>query len=237
MATTVAIVDDDRLVCEHLQDRLDKSGDLTCVGTAYTAAEARDLVRDKCPEIIVLDIMLPRGTNPIDLAAELVRLSPRSKIVVLTAWSDDPRLDHQSEFREKVRASRSGVISWISKSRGINEVMTELRDAVRWRAEPSGPSPLEHALGTYLRTVGSAYAEDPFRVGDSEAKLTPMEARIAAIVAHGLEANLKIDQIARDAHLVPATIRAHIKSIYTKLGVSNQAAFVAEVRRRGLLGD
>lgn len=232
--TTVVVVDDDQLVCEHMQERLSRDPELEWAGAAPDPEAARALVADSQPDLIVLDIMLG-PTNPLDLAQDLMGLSKGSSVVVCTAWSDNVRLDRGDEFRHKVRASRIGVIAWISKGRGINEVIDGLRQAAHWRAHPDGPSPLERALGEYLHATGSAYAEDPFRAGDSDAKLTPTEARIAAIVATGLEANLTIEQIAKDTGIVLGTMRGHIKSVYTKLGVSGQAAFVAEARRRKLI--
>ena len=233
--TTVVVVDDDLLVCEHMQERLSRDEDLEWAGAAPDAQAARELVARAQPDLIVLDIMLG-SANPLDLAEELMRLSERSSVVVCTAWSDNIRLDRDDEFRNKVRAARIGVIAWISKGRGINEVVGELRRAAKWRARPDGPSPLERALGEYLQATGSAYVDDPFRASGSDAKLTPMEARIAAIVATGLEANMTIEQIAKDTGIVLGTMRGHIKSVYTKLGVSGQAAFVAEARRRKLIG-
>ncbi len=56
------------------------------------------------------------------------------------------------------------------------------------------------------------------------------------IVARGLEADMTIEEIAKDTRLVPGTIRGHLKTIYAKWGVHTLAGFVAEARRRGLLG-
>jgi DNA-binding NarL/FixJ family response regulator len=217
-----------------MQERLSRDTELEWAGAAPDADGARALVTATQPDLIVLDIMLG-SANPLDLAEDLMELSNRSSVVVCTAWSDNVRLDRGDEFRNKVRASRIGVIAWISKGRGINEVIEGLRHAARWRAHPDGPSPLERQLGEYLQATGSAYAEDPFRVGDGEAKLTPMEARVAAMVATGLEANLTIEQIARNTSIALGTLRGHIKSVYAKFGVSGQAAFVAEARRRKLI--
>jgi DNA-binding NarL/FixJ family response regulator len=233
---TVVIVDDDRLVWEHLQERLGREEDLDCIGVAAAADAARELVLKTQPDLIVLDIMLDEATDPIDLAGQMVRLSPRSRVVVCTAWSDSVRMDSDGEFRQKVRASRSGVVGWISKSRGIREIVAELRVIALWCAKPEGPSQLDRALGDYLRVAGSAYPGDPFHADQGDAGLTPTEARIAAMVARGLEADMTIDEIANSTRLVPGTVRAHMKTIYTKWGVRHQAAFVAEARRRGLLG-
>jgi|SRR5579862_1520351 DNA-binding NarL/FixJ family response regulator len=233
---TVVVVDDDRLVCEHLEERLGREEGLECVGVAYTAESARELVHRRRPDLIVLDIMLHRATDPIELATAMVRLSTQSRVVVCTAWSDNVKLDSEEEFRQKVRASRSGVVGWISKSRGIREIIAELREIALWCAHPEGPSQLDRSLGEYLHMAGSAYLADPFHADQGDARLTPTEARIAAIVARGLEADMTIEEIARGTQMVPGTIRAHLRTIYTKWDVHTLAGFSAEARRRGLLG-
>ena len=233
--TTVVIVDNDRLVCEHLEERLSRAEDLDCVGVAYTAETARQLVQKHQPGLIVLDIMLDEAVDPIDLAGQLIKLSPSSRVVVCTAWADNVRLDTAAAFRQKVRASRSGVVGWISKSRGIHEIIAELIAIARWCANPEGPSQLDGSLGEYLSVAASAYQADPFQADKGNAKLTPAEARIAAIVSRGLEADMTIEEVAKDTGLVLGTVRAHIRTIYAKWGVHTLAGFVAEARRRGLL--
>jgi DNA-binding NarL/FixJ family response regulator len=233
---TVVVVDDDRLVCEHLEEQLGREKDLECAGVAYTADTARELVRQKKPDLIVLDIMLREPIDPIDLASEMGQLSPRSRVVVCTAWSDNVRLNSDREFRQKVRASRSGVVGWISKDRGIHEIIAQLREIALWCAKPEGPSQLDLALGDYLSVAGSTYQADPFHADQGDAQLTPAEARIAAVAARGLEADMTIEEIAKDTRIVLGTIRAHMRTIYAKWGVHTLAGFVAEARRRGLLG-
>jgi DNA-binding NarL/FixJ family response regulator len=235
--TTVAVIDNDQYVCDSLRARLGMEGDFECVGTVSTADAARRLIRASKPDLIVLDIMLGSGgPDPIDLASDLVRLSPTSQVIVCTAWSDNLQLDSEQEFRQKWRASRNGVIDWISKGRGINELIERLREAAhRQRTEHTPLSPIEEALGDYLRSAESIFDEITFR-GDA-AELTPTEIRVAATVARGLEADMGVDEISHLRRLVPGTVRGHLKSIYLKWNVHNQAAFVAEAHRRGLLGD
>jgi len=143
----------------------------------------------------------------------------------------------EEEFRQKVRASHSGVVGWISKSRGIHEIIAELRAIADWCAQPKGPSPLDQALGEYLNMARWAIPDDPFHSDQGDLRLTPTEARIAAIAARGLEGNMTIEEIAKSTQMVPGTIRGHLKTIYAKWGVNTQPAFVAEARRQGLLGS
>jgi DNA-binding NarL/FixJ family response regulator len=231
--TTVVIVDDDLLVCEHLDERLSRDADLECVGIANGPAEARALVRERQPDLIVLDIILGEARDPIGLAAELVSLSPHSRIIICTVWSDRPGLDGEQEFLQKVRASHSGVVDWVSKGRGIEGIITRLRQAAQWQPSSGRPSPLEEALGTYLRGAASAFEEFPFRNDDAE--LTPAEARIAVAVARGLEADMTVEDVAKTTGFTPGTVRGHLKNIYAKWQVHTLAGFVAEARRRGLL--
>lgn len=233
---TVAIIDDDRIVCDILNLRLDAESDFECVGIASSPEEARKLVGKEKPDLILLDIMLGGTTDPIDLAADLIRSSAHSQVIVCTAWSDSPSLDREQEFRQKFRASRSGVTDWVSKSRGVNEIIERLRQAVRRPQVSHGPlTPIEDALGGYLRSAETIFDGVVFRGGDTE--LTPAELRIAAVVARGLEADVTVEEICRLVRLTPGTVRAHLKSIYAKWDVHLQPAFVAEARRRGLTGD
>src|SRR5450759_972781 len=235
--TTVTVVDNDQYVCDSLRARLGMESDFECAGTANTADAARRRIGASKPDLIVLDIMLGSGSaDPIDLAAYLVKLSPGSQIIVCTAWSDNLQLDREQEFRQKWRASRNGVTDWVSKGHGINELIECLRAAAhRQRTEQTPLTPIEEGLGNYLRNAESIFDEINFR-GDT-AELTPTEFRVAATVARGLEADMGVDEISHVRRLTPGTVRGHLKSIYLKWNVHNQAAFVAEAHRRGLLGD
>ena len=129
-----------------------------------------------------------------------------------------------------------GVTDWISKGRGINELIDCLRAAARRQRAPQAPlTPIEEGLGDYLSSAESIFDEITFRGGAAE--LTPTELRVAATVARGLEADMGVDEISHLRRLTPGTVRGHLKSIYLKWNVHNQAAFVAEAHRRGLLGD
>jgi DNA-binding NarL/FixJ family response regulator len=77
--TTVVIVDNDQYVCDSLQARLGREPDFECVGTAGWPEAARKLAQDARPDLIVLDIMLGGGGDPIDLAADLIKLSLRGE--------------------------------------------------------------------------------------------------------------------------------------------------------------
>ncbi len=230
----VAVVDNDHYVCELLSMRLATESDFEWVGAAGTAESAIDLVRAGLPDLVVLDLMLAGGPDPIDLASRLIKVSPMSQIIVCTAWSDNWRFDRDAELRLKVRASRNGVTDWINKAEGIDELLVRLRSAGQRRPTKLGPlSALEEQLHNTLRDAEVIF--DPQAIGNGVTELTPMECRVAAAMARGLEADMTVEEVCRLGKLNTGNIRTHLRNIYSKWHVHGQAAFVAEARRRGLM--
>lgn len=227
----VAVVDDDEYVRRLLQLSLSGEPDMECVGCAGSASVAVDLVRAARPDLIVLDLMV--APDPIGLAAGLVRASPRSQVIVCTGWSDNWQFDPAADLRLKVRAAKNGVTDWIGKGEGIDELLMRLRAAGLREPASRGPqNPLEEQLENSLRDAEAVVGEGALSGG---ADVTPMERRVAAVVARGLEADLTVDEICRLRSFNTGNVRTHLKNIYSKWNVHGQAAFVAEARRRGLL--
>ncbi len=230
----VAIVDNDKLVCELLEARLNREQGFEYVGAAGNSDAARHLVRHTQPDLVVLDLMLGGNPDPIGLASELARLSPQSQVIVCTSWSDDWRFDRDAELRLKVRASRSGVTDWIKKGEGIDQLIVRLRTAAQRPPAQQGPqNPLEEQLQDSLQNAEAIVPSGP--MGRDDADLTPTERRIAAVVACGLEADMTVDEVCRLRKLNTGNVRTHLRNIYGKWQVHGQAAFVAEARRRQLL--
>ena len=204
------------------------------MGSVGNAESASKLVCETQPDLIVLDLMLAGGPDAIGLAASLVKLSPRSQVIVCTAWSDHWPIHRDAEFRLKVRASRNGVTDWIKKGDGIDELIVRLRAAGHRQPARHGPlNALEEQLDNSLRDAEAILDEQT--LGRDDIELTPTERRIAAATARGLEADMTVEEVCRLRRLTPGNVRAHLRSIYSKWHVHGQAAFVAEARRRGLL--
>jgi DNA-binding NarL/FixJ family response regulator len=232
---SVVVVDNDGALCELLRNRINDEPGLVCSGLATTAEEARDLIAERQPQVVILDFGLGRGVDSIDLVAELVERSPASQVLIWTKWTD-PSPEHGEEILRKVRALRNGASDWVAKGDGIDNLVERIREAVR-RGPPSRTnstalSPIEASLGALLALHG--HAGSPAAIADHG--LTPAELRAAEATALGLERGLKIDQVARTLRISIQTLRTHLRSIYAKWQVHAQAEFVAEARRRGLMG-
>jgi DNA-binding NarL/FixJ family response regulator len=228
----VAIVDDDEYARKLLEISLNGEADMECVGAVGRASSALDLVRTTGPDVVVLDLML--APDPIELAASLVRTSPNTQVIICTGWSDNWQFDADADLRLKVRASRHGVTDWINKGEGIDELVSRLKAAALRKPARQGPrNPLEEQLDTSLRNAEAVVEHRALPGGNGE--LTPMERRVAALAARGLEADLTIEEICRLRDMATGTVRTHLKNVYGKWHVHTQAAFVAEARRRGVL--
>jgi DNA-binding NarL/FixJ family response regulator len=232
---SVVVVDNDGALCELLRNRLNDEPGLVCAGLATTAEDARTLVSERHPQVIILDFGLGRGVDSIDLVADFVAASPRSQVLIWTKWTD-PSPEHGEEILRKVRALRNGASDWVAKGDGLDTLVDRVRAAVR-RGPPSRTgmtalSPIEASLGTLLAMQGQSA---PPAVA-TDGGLTPAERRAAEATAIGLERGLKIDQVAKTLRVSIQTLRTHLRSIYAKWQVHAQAEFVAEARRRGLIG-
>ena len=231
---SVAIIDDDRALCELLRDRLDDELGLTCAGMATTPERARDLVRARRPDVVIVDVGLGHGVDAIDLVTELVSVSPSSQVLIWTKWTD-PTVGRAEEIRRKVRALRGGASDWIAKGDGIDTLIGRIREAVRRgppsRSGPTSLNPIEASLGDLIGPAGVAVSTPD---ADRQHGLTPAERRAAEATARGLERGMTIDQVAKTLKITIQTLRTHLRSIYAKWQVHAQAEFVAEARRRGL---
>lgn len=223
---TVVIIDNDRSLCELLRARLDSEQWLACAGVATSEDEARRLVRQESPTVILLDFSLGPGVDTLALSAELVDLSPASQLLIWTKWTD-PTPGAQEELNRMRRARLAGATDWVLKGEGINTLMDRIHAAVD-RGRPAKDSPLTTMIIDRVGT-GQATMDDPL------AGLTRAERRWAREVARGSEQDRSLDEIARDNSVSSDTLRTHMKSVYEKWDVHSRPAFVKRARELGLI--
>lgn len=236
---TVAVVDDDKILCDLLAERLGGSEpDLQCAGVAGDPAEARRLVADTQPDVILLDGVHfhnwwpsddSRNIDPIEFAAELIELSRSSYLFIWTHWTD-PSVGQQAEINLRLRAARAGAEALVLKGEGLDHLLDVIRSTIRKGAPPRNHIDTQMFEGIKDLIGSMAPAE---LNGDDH--LTPTERERAPKIARGLESGMKIPEIAAALYLSVPGLRSTIRSIYQKWGVSNQTQFVAEAHKRGCL--
>ena len=173
------------------------------------------LVREKTPDVLLLDVGLPDG-NGLDLVDYIKNISPLTQIVVLTSLTDEATL---------MRAIDCGVSGFISKSSPLTELLVAIRDAAQ--GEIVIPTSLLMGLLMRLpRDRAAAYREEK-----GWERLTVREQEILEKLAMGKSGN----DIAGELHIALLTVRTHIRNILSKLGVHSRLEAVAFGLKQGLI--
>jgi len=214
----VVVVDDDPLVRAGLRMILGGAPDLDVVGEAVDGQDALDVIARELPDVVLMDIRMPR----MDGLAALKQLASRPdppKVIVLTTFDDD---DHV------VRALRDGASGFLLK----HTPPTEIIDAVHKVAagdhmlSPSVTAQLIARLGT-----DEPESEQVAHARSVTATLTDREREVAIAVGEG-----KVNaEIAAELYLSVATIKAHVSRLMTKLEATNRVQLAVRVRDAGLL--
>jgi DNA-binding NarL/FixJ family response regulator len=213
MPTRVAIVDDHRFLAQTLALAL-QDGDFDAV-----LIDPRDDVVGRIAQwqaaVVLLDLNLEGQVSGDDLIPQLVL---DRAVVVLTAENDEAR------WGECLLAGAAGVLP---KSSPLEDVVTAVAKAARGEAviEDTQRMSWLRAADHQRATTESALA--PFR------RLTPREEEVLAALVDGEPAIA----IAERATVSEATVRSHIRSVLTKLGVGSQLQAVAQARRAGWSRD
>ncbi|MEU8239939.1 response regulator transcription factor [Actinoplanes missouriensis] len=210
----VLIADDDPLVRVGLSLVLGAGSDLQVVGEAGDGAEAVEAARRLRPDVVLMDIRMPR-MDGLAATAELRRDGPEPAIVVLTTFDTDEHL---------LGALRLGANGFLLKDIAPTEILKSVRKAAAGEsilAPAVVPRLIQHAVGRG-RSAGGA---DPLAV------LTPREREVAEAVATGASNA----DISRDLHMSVPTVKAYVSRLLEKLRCANRvqvAILVHEARQR-----
>ena len=206
------VVDDHDIVRRGLATLFDHQGDLTVVGEAGTAAQAVELARELCPQVVIMDIRLPDGSG-IEACREILATNPEIRVLMLTSYGDDEAV------MGSIMAGASGYL--------LKEVRApEILEAIR--RVGSGQSLLDPAVTTCVleRLRRGRWVDERW------AQLTAQEQRILKLITEGCTNR----EIAQEVNLSDKTVKNYVSNILGKLEVSRRsqaAAYMAEHRARG----
>ena len=150
--TRVVVVDDSALVRSLLSAIINRQSDMECVGAAADPLIAREMIRTLDPDVITLDVEMPR-MDGIDFLAKLMRLRPTPVVMVstLTERGADVTL----------RALELGAIDFVAKPKigvadGLQLLAQEITDKVRIASKARLRKPAAHAAGASAHGRGAA---------------------------------------------------------------------------------
>jgi DNA-binding NarL/FixJ family response regulator len=202
----VLLVDDHKLVRAGLQSLLDSTDDLEVVGTASDGAEAVTVAAELRPDVVLMDLSMP-GMDGIEATRRITALGLGAQVLVLTSFSDGDRVR---------RTLDAGAVGYLLKDADPDELLRGVRAVAR------GESPLDARAARAM-----LQAPRPAARGDD---LTEREREVLDLITQGM-AN---KQIARALNISDSTVKAHVGSIFQRIGVADRtsAALWAERHAR-----
>lgn len=208
----VLLVDDHKLVRYGLQQLLAAAEDIEVVGTAADGVEALERLAELRPDVVLMDLLMPR-LDGVEATRRASAVSPQSQVVVLTSFSDRDRI---------LDAIDAGAVGYLLKDVDPSELLDGIRAAAR------GESPLHPKAARELLLARSGVPGDA--PTSSARELTPREVEVLRLVRRGL-AN---KQIGRRLGISERTVKAHLTSIFQRVGVTDRTSAALWAERQDL---
>jgi DNA-binding NarL/FixJ family response regulator/signal transduction histidine kinase len=208
----VLLADDQRVVREGLGTLLGLLEGIELVATAADGAEAVELARRHDPDVVLMDLRMPR-VDGIEAIRRLAALGERPRAIALTTYADDASV---------LGALRAGARGYLTKDAGAEEIRAAVEAVARGEAALD-PSVQHHV-------VAALAGDEPAAGRELPDELTPREAEVLALIAAG-RTNA---EIAEALVVSAATVKSHINHIFAKTGVRDRAQAVVYAYEQGL---
>jgi NarL family two-component system response regulator LiaR len=206
----VLIADDHAVVRQGLRTFLDLQPDVEVAGEAADGEEAVEAARRLSPDVVLLDLAMPR----LDGVAALPRLreaAPAARVIVLTSFGEDDRV---------FAALRAGAAGFLLKDVEPAELVRGIRTA------HAGQAPLSPAVAA---RVVEELAHPGRRAGGDE--LTPRELEVLRLIAGGRSNK----RIALELGVAEKTVKTHVSHVLAKLGLADRTQAALYAVREGLV--
>ncbi|MEZ4643648.1 MAG: response regulator transcription factor [Chloroflexota bacterium] len=211
----VIITDDHSIVREGLTLILETAENIEVVGEAADGAEALQLVAEKTPDVVLMDLRMP-GMDGLTAIEHLQRDHAQVAIVILTTYNEDELM---------LRGLRAGAKGFLLKDTPRQTLLDTIYAAAKGESLLSAD--VMGRLMTHMQQGGGEKRPSPA----TNNPLTERELETLRAVAAG-ETN---KGIAMQLGITERTVKAHLTSIYNKLGVDSRAAAIAIAAQNGWL--
>jgi DNA-binding NarL/FixJ family response regulator len=208
------VVDDEAMVRAGLKMLLDHQPDLSVVGEAADGIEAREVVRRTSPDVVLMDVRMPR-CDGVEAARRIVGEST-AKIIILTTFDEDTAVSD---------ALRAGVSGFLLKVAPPEQLVQAVRTVAAGQALLD-PAVTVRVIESFARAPGA----DP-RATSQLATLTEREVDVLRLIARGLSNA----EIAARLYLGEATVKTYISRMLTKLDLRDRVQAAAFAYESGLV--
>ncbi|GAB4084204.1 response regulator transcription factor [Myceligenerans cantabricum] len=212
----VVVVDDEMLVRAGLKLILGGAADVAVVGEASDGADGLDLVRRVRPDVVLMDIRMPR-TDGLTATRTLGAEGSSSRVIVLTTFDTDELV---------LEALRAGAAGFLLKDTPPEKLVEAVRAAAAGQPTLS-PSVMAQLIASVAQPRDGRADQATARV----ARLTERERDVAVAIGRGLSNA----QIAADLYMSESTAKTHVGRILTKFGAENRVQVAITVHDAGLV--
>jgi DNA-binding NarL/FixJ family response regulator len=214
----VLLADDQRLVRESLATLLGLLGGIDLVATASNGEEAVALVDEHRPEVVLMDLRMPR-MDGIEATRRLRELHPDIRVIALTTYADDESV---------LGALRAGARGYLTKDASAGDIQSAILTVAAGEAalDPA----VQHHVVAALADPAAGAERTPSGESALPDELTPREAEVLKLIAQGLTNN----EIAEHLVVSPTTVKSHINHLFTKAGIRDRAQAINYAYRTGI---
>ena len=201
----ILIVDDHLALRIGLAAMVSAKPHLQVVAEAADNASAIAACAQHQPDVVLMDLRMP-GLDGDEATARILAAKPGIRVVILTTYESDANI---------LTAIEAGANGYLLKAAPQEEILAGVRSVAR------GEVALAPSIAALLVK----------RVARPSTALTPREAEVLALVAHG-RSN---PSIARELFVSEATVKTHLLHVFEKLGVNDRTRAVTRAMELGLL--
>ena len=210
----VLLADDHELVRKGLRALIERQPDLEVAGEAADGREAVELCEQMKPDVVVMDIAMPR-LNGIEATGQIVKRNPATGVIMLSMHSDEGYL---------TRALAAGAKGYLLKDSAEADLLLAIETVAKGKP-------------FFSPSIGAALLEDYVRqlqqrgLTDSYELLTDREREILQLLAEGKSNK----EVAALLNLSPYTVETHRTHLMQKLNLHNTAEIVLYAVRKGII--
>jgi two-component system, NarL family, response regulator NreC len=208
MGVSVLLADDHPVFRQGLRALLEREK-FEILGEASDGLEAITMAERLQPAVVVIDLAMP-ALNGIDASREIVKRAPRSKVILLTMYTEEHHV---------LEALRAGVKGCVSKSQAAEHLLQAIKDVCA-----GGVYLSPHVSGAVVQAY-LAKTELPYE------PLTPRERQVLQLIAEGKTTK----ETAAVLDVSVKTAETHRTNLMEKLDIHSTAGLVRYAIRRGIL--
>jgi two-component system, NarL family, response regulator LiaR len=211
---SVLIVDDHPIVRQGLRTLLELQDDFIVAGEAVNGKMAVELVARLKPDVVLMDLVMPE-LDGISATRQVSALQQGTRVIALTSFVEDDKV---------IPAIQAGAVSFLLKDVSPSDLMDAIRAAYHGEAR----------LHPYvIRKLMNQVAAQPVALHQAAPELTERELEVLRVVAEGLSNR----EIAARLVISEKTVKTHISSLLSKLGLEDRTRLAIYAIKKGLVPE